>query len=717
MAGLDGRLTVVDNFTYQGRRGAAYPNGEIGAAMLNTMCNPGSVNIPWYAPMQPNHPKFGFILVRVANDRIEQISDRSYVKHAFTSVNVNGSCGTCVNPGTGSLMGLNCSDTYGVGNNADRTYLGPSPEINPWLGTWNPVGSYFDIGDPSQAGYPLAADGSRSLNTSGFDSVKNRVTIREIDLTTPGAQYFYGIHLVHEGEAVQNRWDNLASRGCNPTWNGSTWTFPNNAVGQAHGSILQRWSGATIGSGGNGNDDGRFFVAVKTAALGGGNYRYEYAVHNVDNHRGGATFRLPIEASGTASNFFFRDIDTNAANNWTAARVGNEIVFTAPANNPLDWNTIYNFGFDCNVQPSTGLCVLDQARIGPGSLSVTVTTRVPSGVPGADFAVVGQGCGGCEASFYETGAFDLANTKVRLTYGAGGYQVGVSTRNFIPPVAGNLGMGDDTEATVALPFSLPYPGGTTNSIRVCSNGFLSVSTGNGNSWTPAVGAFLSGIARWAPCWRDLTPSGANNVYAETGVGEVRITWLNVNNYNQANTPNTFQVVFESSGNVHVLYQAMTPSGSSYLVGWTPGGGAQDPGSRDLSADIVTGFTVCASDSTAIAMTASNRPVLNTAINLQITQLPSSTLGGVMVFSPTSVPGGIDLTNVLDMAGCYGYLLPDILSGFFLASPPAYNWPFFVPNEVSLVGQTTMFQGLMIAPGFTGSGFLSTNGVELLYGQQ
>ena len=135
VAGLDGRLTVINNMTYYGRRGPAHPNGQIGMAMLNTMCNPGSVNIPWYQAMQPNHPKFGFLVVRVANDRIEQINEWSFCKHAFLSINVNGACGPCQNPGTGALMGLNCSDTYAPSNNASRTWLGPPQEIDPWLGT------------------------------------------------------------------------------------------------------------------------------------------------------------------------------------------------------------------------------------------------------------------------------------------------------------------------------------------------------------------------------------------------------------------------------------------------------------------------------------------------------------------------------------------------------------------------------------------------------
>ena len=719
--GLDGRLAVVDNLTTQRgwRRGPAYPNGTSGAAMLNTMCNPGTVTIPWYAawdngqPMGENHPKFGFLLVRVANDRIEQISDRSFCKHAFTSTNSPG-CGTCQNPGTGQLLGINCSDTYGLGNSADRNWLGPAHEINPWLGTWDATGSYFDVGDAGTG----TVDDIKSFSQTGFDNVKNRITIQESDLLTPGASYFYGIHLVHEGEALANRWDNLASRGCVPSWNGSNWTFSNNAVGQVYGSILQHWTGATLDSDSNGNDDGRFFVAVKVTPLGGGQYHYEYAVHNADNHRGGASFSVPIDPAGTASNFTFGDIDGNPLNDWTGARVGNQIVFTAPAGNPLDWNTIYNFGFDCDVQPSTGLCEIDQARVGPGALSVTVTTKVPSGVPGADYAVVGQGCGECNSSFYEAGGFDLANTKVKLTYNAGTYQVSVSTANFVTPTGGDLNQGDDDQDVFNLPFALPYPGGSTTQLRICSNGFISPAGDNGTAWTPSVGAFLGGNPRWAPCWRDLTPSGANDVYAQVVGGIAYVTWLNVPNYGQGgSSSNTFQVQFHPNGDVHIVYQNMSVSGTEYLVGWTRGGGATDPGARDLSVDVVAGFATCTSDSSSITMSASDRPILNTSLDLQLGNLPGSTVGGVMVFSPTEIPGGFDLTNILAMEGCFAYQLPDILSSFFLASAPSYDWAFFVPNDVSLVGQTTMFQGLMIAPGLTTSGFLTSNGVRLLYGLQ
>lgn len=41
--GLEGRITNNASPTLFGRRGPAYPNGEIGMSYSYTMCNPGTV--------------------------------------------------------------------------------------------------------------------------------------------------------------------------------------------------------------------------------------------------------------------------------------------------------------------------------------------------------------------------------------------------------------------------------------------------------------------------------------------------------------------------------------------------------------------------------------------------------------------------------------------------------------------------------------------------
>jgi hypothetical protein len=392
--GLNGRLTQVDSLTFYGRRGAAYPSGEVGMAMLNEMCNPGTVEIPWYAAMNPDHPKFAFLITRESSGRMVQINNWSYCKHAFISTNYQGSCGTC-NPGSsgGQRMGLNCADTYGAGNNGDPYYLGPPSEIDPWLGVWTALGSYFDRGDPD-VGPPANHDGLRSLSqsqVSAFDTVKNRVIVQEPDLVVPGSRFFYGIQLIHQGESESTRGDNNASRGFTPAYGGGSWSFSNNSVGMTYGSILQHWQGVTLNSARNGNDDGTFYVGVVVTGPIANVYHYEYAVHNVNNNRGAATLRIPLCSSSVVTNAGFKDIDSNALNDWTAARQGNEFVFSAPAGNPQNWNTIYNFWFDCTSAPAPGQVHIDEARIGPGNLTVDVNAPIPGGV--ARTVNLGAGCG------------------------------------------------------------------------------------------------------------------------------------------------------------------------------------------------------------------------------------------------------------------------------------------------------------------------------------
>lgn len=391
--GYNGALYDVGSATYYGREGSAYPNGRIGMAFMNGLCNPGTMNLEWRAPMLPDHPKFGFMVTRLESGRMVQISDWSYCKHAFLSLNDPGTCGTCQNTASAQIMYVGCSDVYSAGNNASRMYLGPPEEIDPWLGSWNPVNSYFDRGDPD-VGYPGNQDGARSpINISNTTQpVKNRVTIQEQDLVgAVNGDLFFQIHVIHEGEPAANRGDNIMSRPFNLNWSGSTWVAQTPSGSPAtHGSILNRWPGATVTMGGNGNDDGRFVIAVKVTGPTNGRWHYEYAVHDIDNSRGGAALRIPVCPTGSVTNIGFRDIDTNTLNDWTGSFANGEVAWLAPANNALNWNSIYNFYFDSDVAPASGTAVIDEARIGAGALDVQVATTVPGLQPAVD---LGLGCG------------------------------------------------------------------------------------------------------------------------------------------------------------------------------------------------------------------------------------------------------------------------------------------------------------------------------------
>ncbi|MEO0480439.1 MAG: hypothetical protein AAF196_13235 [Planctomycetota bacterium] len=392
ITGLDAALVQTRGLQVNGRNGS-FPNGESGLSSTIDICNFGSTIINWFAPMNPDHPMYSQMVARDLGFRFEQISDRSYVKHGFASIN-GGVCGGCVNPGSGALLGLNCSDTYGAGLNANTFYLGPPAEINPWTGAWNPVGSHFDMGFPPVSG-GAASDGSRSnINVPG--GVTFRVRVSDADMNTSAA-FYYGHYVIVPNEPGTAKDNNGVYRRFTPTWTGSTWNFSNNTGSVTQSSMLENWGGAKLGSAGNGPNgdpvnDGKFYVGMKVSGPdGNGMWHYEYAVHNRDNSRGADQFTIPVCPGTVVSNITFGDIDNDGGNEWTGQQVGDNIVWTGPSANSLEWNTIYNFAFDADAGPmANGTVNLRQARAGAGTAAVDVVIDTP----GAQFdTFIGAPCG------------------------------------------------------------------------------------------------------------------------------------------------------------------------------------------------------------------------------------------------------------------------------------------------------------------------------------
>ncbi len=394
--GTDVNLYEMGSASYYGREGDPYPNGTIGFAFGHSMCNAGSVHIPWDFivgnQMQSTHPKIAFLVVKEVDGRMYQVSNRAFLKHSRFAFNFSsGACAPCQS-GPPDTFRIGCADTYGPGFNASQSSLGPTGEIDPWLGTFDSVGSYFDRGDPSVGG-AAATDNVYTLSPIGFGAVKNRVNCEESDLTGAGT-FRAQCHVVILGEPLQNRANNLRSKAIDFNWGGSSWTVSTSG-GSVQGPVLTQWTGATTDIGGNGTDDGRFMVGVNVTGPVDGKWHYEYAVQNIDNSRGAATFRIPIAPGAIVDNVGVHDIDQDDSNDWSHQFSGDELTFSAGVDNALEWNTIYNFWFDCSAAPVFGQTTLDQALPGPGQSDVTVGARVPQGVLNAATAVLGDSdCGG-----------------------------------------------------------------------------------------------------------------------------------------------------------------------------------------------------------------------------------------------------------------------------------------------------------------------------------
>lgn len=454
VAGLDAKLISLNTLRAQGRLGA-FPNGRNGLTAGVQICNVGTVPIDWLPAMNPRHPFYTFMLCRQNSGRFEQISDHSYVKHAFFPTNSNG-CGICTF-GSSSQLGPNCSDTYSSSLNANRYYLGPPEEIDPFLAAWNPVGSHFDRGEPD-VGPPQNMDGIRSLTqamANALDPVTHRIEVDDADLAIPDAKYVYGAYVVVVGEFESVRTDNMITRVTRPTWSGSSWTFTDQG-GASNGSILQHWTGATVTSASNGSDDGRFYVGVLvTGPDANGRWHYEYAVHNRDNSRGGASFRVSTCPSARVLNAVARDIDKDPSNDWGAAVGGGEIAFVAGPGNALEWNSVYNFSFDCDAAPVSGSVIIDQARPGAGAASVVVNTTVPGTVYNP---YLGDGCGAPAQSLYPAGSPPIA-TIPNATFGLRieNLQPGGVTTMFLGATSSNLNLGSGCTLFVNSPILVVGP--------------------------------------------------------------------------------------------------------------------------------------------------------------------------------------------------------------------------------------------------------------------
>jgi hypothetical protein len=136
---------------------------------------------------------------------------------------------------------------------------------------------------------------------------------------------------------------------------------------------------------------------------------------------------------------------------------------------------------------------------------------------------------------------------------------------------------DDDSVEMPLGFSFPFQGASRTSVFVNGNGNLTFGAANGD-FSESMPELLSGPPRIAPLWDDLFP-GDGLVIAEQKHNSLTIHFASVPEFFQLR-PNYFSVELKKGGDIRMDWKA-TSRGDA-LVGITQGGGAADPGPRDLS---------------------------------------------------------------------------------------------------------------------------------------
>jgi hypothetical protein len=342
-----GAITGPGNYGTDGSGIYAYSLGT-------DSCNLGTTPLNWISSGTGNsnqHPVIGQNIYRLKNGRFEQIG-LSWLKHGFTAL-ANNLCATCQNPGTGQLLGINCSDPYSSSLNGSQSN-GPRNEVNASTG-------YFPI--PFSGSYPAAAA-----------TIGRRIQCAAADVDpalNAGALYFgEGQYVAADDAKAGNKNNNASYRAMAFAAGTLSASFTASTVQQDPAILAWQANDASVViEYVDWPNDGRFIIARKVTSLGGGNHHYEFAVHNLNSDRSGGGFAVGFPAGTTISNTGFKDIAYHSGEpysglDWAVSVTGSSVEWMTesfasnPNANALRWGTLYNFWFDATAAAETSKTIL-----------------------------------------------------------------------------------------------------------------------------------------------------------------------------------------------------------------------------------------------------------------------------------------------------------------------------------------------------------------------
>ena len=126
--------------------------------------------------------------------------------------------------------------------------------------------------------------------------------------------------------------------------------------------------------------------------------------------------------------------------------------------------------------------------------------------------------------------------------------------------------GDDaTSAPVAIGMDFPFYGSTFNSVRICTNGFISftdAATAYDNQALPNAGAPANLVA---PFWDDMDFGTTPRVYTHNDGARFIVSWVGAPHY-ESGGPYTFQAILYPSGEIRYQYQSLAAPLNSATAG-------------------------------------------------------------------------------------------------------------------------------------------------------
>ena len=354
-----GDLPSTDDYWHLG--------GRSGLAVGTTSCNKGDAVLNWIALPDNRHPVIAQNLYMLKDGRMTHIG-MSWLKHGFTALQGSVCFSDCV-PNASNGLGVHCSDPYGSSLNAGPN-LGARKLVNPVTG-------YFD--------------GATANVHTGHDhtAISHTCQVADTDLTVAGALYFVeGQYIAADDAAAGNGNNNASYRQVTIGGTSANWTFSNVGATVREQPAHMAWPGVSRFNHDSWPADGRITVLCKSTDLGGGQYRYDYAVYNMNSERAVQSFTVPV-GSATITNIGFAaplSHDEDFSNTpWPAVVTGGNLTWqcdpyaTDPNANAIRWGNMYNFWFDANVAPTGSAAIVSKFKpgAGPGTFAAVITAPAP----------------------------------------------------------------------------------------------------------------------------------------------------------------------------------------------------------------------------------------------------------------------------------------------------------------------------------------------------
>lgn len=335
-----------------------------------TSCNIGDAELLWIANVN-QHPVIGQNIFRMENGRFEQIG-LGWLKHGFTALQQDLCC-TCNSSGTGTRLGVGCSDPYGSGLNGSQSGLGPRSQVNAFTGAYP---------------YPYMSQGQTG------DRIYKRIQVATDDVSPmlhPTALYFGEAQYVTPDDAAAGNGSNSISycplNRSGATIQGAFRLGTNGSTTVPELCAVRAWEAADTGVVAEDllvPGEGLFVAGSNAIDNGDGTWNYEYAICNINSDFSGRKFTVPFGTNLTIANvgmsfpmYHSGEPYTNVA--WTGTINADSVSWETEGHaqnvdaNALRWGTTYSFWFTATAAPATVAAELGLFKPGnPGDQVVSL---------------------------------------------------------------------------------------------------------------------------------------------------------------------------------------------------------------------------------------------------------------------------------------------------------------------------------------------------------